>query len=89
MGMSGHKIICLSPSAQEILGHLDKAERLFWAELTAMFDCGSVSQVRDTAISLARIMALQNSLGKAPVNGPVIAARLLGERCFISPVVLR
>ena len=79
MGMSCDKVPTLSPATQEIIGILDKAESLFWAELNTMSNRGSVSQVRDTTVSLARIKAMQTSLGKASENGPMVAAHLLGQ----------
>ena len=78
MGMTGEKAVSLSSSTQEILGLLEKAEHLFWAELTDTFSCGGVSQLRDSVVSLARIKTLQSSLGKASENGPMLAAHLLG-----------
>lgn len=79
MGMSSDKIFSLSPSAQDILATLVGAERLFWADLTAIARRGKVSRMRDAAVSLAMIRALQSSLGKAGKAGPVLAASLLGK----------
>lgn len=79
MGMSGDKLLSLSPSTQDILTALDSAERLFWADLALIARRGNVSDVRDAAVSLALIRALQTSLGKAGKEGPVLTARLLGS----------
>jgi separase len=63
---------------QDILSTLDDAEKLFWAHLAFVTRRGSVSHVRDAAVSLALIGALQASLGRAGKEGPALAAGLLG-----------
>jgi len=78
MGMSGDKLLSLVPSMQDIMTTLDKAEKLFWADLELTAHRGKVSHVRDTVVSLALIRALQTSLGKAGKKGPVLAINLLG-----------
>ena len=62
MGMSGDRHLSLPSATQDILSTLDNAERLFWADLTLITRRGSVSHVRDAAVSLALIWALQASL---------------------------
>lgn len=84
MGMSGDKIFSLSPSAQDILATLASAERLFWADLAVIARRGEVSRMRDAAVSLAMIRALQSSLGKAGKAGPVLAASLLGKLFIVA-----
>lgn len=81
MGMSTDKALALSPPTLEILVTLDKAERLFVADLAAISRRGGVSQVREAAVSLALIGAFQTSLGKAGIKWPTLAAGLIG-RCF-------
>lgn len=78
MGVSGDKLNRLSPSIQDILATLDSAESLFWADLALVARRGNVSRVRDAAVSLAMIRALQSSLGRAGKAGPVLTAALLG-----------
>jgi separase len=79
MGMSGDRLLSLPSATQDILSTLDNAERLFWADLALVMRRGSVSHVRDAAVSLALIRALQASLGRAGKEGPVLATGLLGE----------
>lgn len=89
MGMSGDKDPSLVPAIQDILGALNDAEKLFWADLALTSRRGAVPHVREASMSLAMIRALQSSLGKASVNAPLLAARLLGARamflvsCFV------
>ena len=79
MGMSSDKLFSLSPSTQDILASLASAERIFWADLALIARRGNVSRMRDAAVSLAMIRALQSSLGKAGKVGPALTASLLGE----------
>lgn len=83
MGMSSDKSLSVLPSTQEIRGILDTAEKLFWADLALVAERGNTSYVRDAAVSLALVKALQTSLGRPMKNGPVLAASLLGYRHFI------
>lgn len=80
----------LSPSAQDILTILGNAESLFWDDLTRVSRQGSASRVRDAAVSLAVIRALQSSLGKPGKTGPVLTATLLGAcagmKCFAQTI---
>ena len=68
----------LSPSVLEILGLLQNAEKLFWSDLALIARRGHVFQIREAALSLALIRTFQGSLGKGEIDGPVVAARLLG-----------
>ncbi|KAF9233396.1 peptidase family C50-domain-containing protein [Melanogaster broomeanus] len=77
MGMSGGKDLSLVPATQDILSTLGDAEKLFWADLALTWRRGTAPHVREASISLARIRALQCSLGKASKEGPLLAARLL------------
>jgi separase len=79
MGMSGDKLLSLAPSTQEILTTLDNAEKLFWVDLAFVGQRGKVLHVRDAAVSLALIRALQTSLGKAEKEGTLVAVNLLGS----------
>jgi separase len=79
MGMSTDKALASSPPTQEILMVLDKAERLFVKDLAVTSERGGVSRVREAAVSLALIGALQTSLGKPGVKWPVLAASLIGQ----------
>lgn len=78
MGMSSRNELPSSPQTQDILGTLDGAEALFWANLTLIAQRGSVLNVRDTVISLALIRAFQTSLGKSGPSGPALTLGLLG-----------
>ncbi|KAG1731550.1 peptidase family C50-domain-containing protein [Suillus lakei] len=84
MGMTSDRAASLTPSTQDILGALDHAEKLFWADLTLTADRGNVPHVRETTINLALIKALQTSLGKGGKDGPVVAARLLDASSAIT-----
>ena len=68
----------LSPSVLEILSLLQNAEKLFWSDLALIARRGHVFQIREAALSLALIRTFQGSLGKGEIDGPVVAARLLG-----------
>ncbi|KAH7929994.1 hypothetical protein BV22DRAFT_1001613 [Leucogyrophana mollusca] len=83
MGMSSSKTTALAP-ATDILGALDDAEKLFWADLVLTSRRGNVPHVREAAVSLAMIRALQTSLGRAGKEGPVLAARLLDSSTAIT-----
>lgn len=78
MGMMKDNI-SISTNGQEVVAILDNAEKLFWDDLGLMARRGNVFNVRDAAISLALIQALQTSLGGASASGAVLAARLLGK----------
>ena len=80
MGMSGDKVPSRAPATQEILGSLDDAEKLFWADLALTARRGAAPHVREASVSLAMIRALQSSLGKVNKDAPMLAARLLGIR---------
>ena len=84
MGMTSNRAVSLAPSIQDILSTLDHAEKLFWADLALTADRGGVAHVRETAVYLALITALQTSLGKGGKHGPIVAARLLGKiYCYL------
>ena len=81
MGMSGDRA-SLVPATQDILVALNDAEKLFWADLALTSRRGAVAHVREASVSLAMIRALQSSLGKASVDAPLLATRLLGMCVF-------
>jgi separase len=83
MGMSTRNELALSPQILDILGTLDNAETLFWANLTLIARRGSVPDVRDAFISLALIRSFQTSLGKSSSSGPAMAVGLLGNEIII------
>ena len=64
---------------REILNTLSAAERSLRSDLSLIAHRGNVSSVRDTAISLALISALQSSLGNGSVDVSHLVARLIGE----------
>jgi separase len=78
MGMTDVKTITISPSVHGVVTMLDHAEDLFWADLGLVTRTGKAQRVRDAAVTLARIRALQNSLGQVGENSSVIVATLLG-----------
>ncbi|EMD38775.1 hypothetical protein CERSUDRAFT_92811 [Gelatoporia subvermispora B] len=77
IGMSGAKATPLSPAAQDALGALLAAEKLFWSDFTATSSRGSVIDARDAAILLTSVKALQTSLGKSSTETSAFVARLL------------
>ncbi|KAI0344016.1 hypothetical protein BDW22DRAFT_1114942 [Trametopsis cervina] len=83
MGMKRQKTT-ISASTHEILGILNNAEKLFWSDLALLARRGNVFHVRDAAISLALIRAFQDTIGKADVEGPTLAARLLDKSTAIT-----
>lgn len=78
MGMSEINSLAPSRTTRDILKTLSAAEKIFWSDLSVIAKRGIASHVRDTAMSLAMIRALQTSLGEKFVEAPVLAARLLG-----------
>ena len=82
MGVSGDKTPSRVPAIQEILGALNEAERLFWADLALTSRRGAVPHVREASVLLAMIRALQSSLGKVSADAPLLAACLLGKFLF-------
>lgn len=50
--MSGDKTSSRVPAIQEILGALDEAERLFWADLALTSRRGVVLHVREASVSV-------------------------------------
>ncbi|OCH85114.1 hypothetical protein OBBRIDRAFT_891378 [Obba rivulosa] len=77
MGMSSVKAAPLSPAAQDALGALLTAEKLFWSELATTGLRGSTIDVRDAAMSLTSVKTLQTSLGKGGSETSALIARLL------------
>ena len=61
-----------------MLETLSTAEKMFWANLEFVSNCGQVSQVREAAVSLALIRSFQTSLGNSCASGARVAAGLLG-----------
>ena len=77
MGASGDKYLFNSTAAQVILRTLTDAGKLFHAVLTSTARCGSVTQVREAASSLALIQSFQSSLGEN--DSSLLVANLLGQ----------
>ncbi|EIN08169.1 hypothetical protein PUNSTDRAFT_102931 [Punctularia strigosozonata HHB-11173 SS5] len=77
MGMLSDKGTSPPASLQEVLGIFAGAEQLWWANLASTAMKGEVLRVRDGALSLASVQALQASLGQNPETGPIVAMRLL------------
>ncbi|KAF8446447.1 peptidase family C50-domain-containing protein [Boletus edulis BED1] len=84
MGMSGEKEPSLVPANRDILGALEDAEKLFWADLALTSRRGAVAHVREASVLLAMIRALQSSLGKGNADAPLLAARLLDASSAIT-----
>jgi len=77
-------------TSQDVLEALEHAEKLYAQGLSDFFETGSVIHMRESAVSLALIKAFETSLGRVGKQGPLTAARLLGERtallgveCFV------
>jgi separase len=77
MGASGDKYLFNPTSAQAIMRTLTDAGKLFHAVLTSTARCGSVTQVREAASSLALIQSFQSSLGEN--DSSLLVANLLGQ----------
>lgn len=85
MGMSSKLEHISSPPVHDILATLDKAGRLYWANLLLIAQRGSVLDVRETVMSLALVQAFQTSLGKAGNTSPRLVASLLGKYSIHQP----
>ena len=68
----------IATHSQEIARLLGVADDLFLENLAAMARRGEVPSVREAAIYLAYVRALQTSVGHEDANVPVIIANLLG-----------
>ncbi|KAG8921766.1 hypothetical protein FRC02_012360 [Tulasnella sp. 418] len=77
MGMSSTEGAVPPTSTREILTTLVNAEEFFWSCLEIGSSHGEVHQIREAALSLAMIRALQTSLGRSDINGSNIVAGLL------------
>ncbi|KAG8959161.1 hypothetical protein FRC03_008372, partial [Tulasnella sp. 419] len=77
MGMSSTEGAIPPTSTREILTTLVNAEKFFWSCLEIGSSHGEVHQIREAALSLAMIRALQTSLGRSDINGSNIVAGLL------------
>ncbi|KDQ52064.1 hypothetical protein JAAARDRAFT_40451 [Jaapia argillacea MUCL 33604] len=84
MGLSADKIFSLSPASQDVLMSLGQAEKLFWANLAFTSRKGTVRSVRDAAVSLALIRALQTSLGNGSEESTTLAANILNNSSAIT-----
>ena len=79
MGISSDRVLGTNTIMREILNTLSAAERSLRSDLSLIAHRGNVSSVRDTAISLALISALQSSLGNGSTDVSYLVARLIGE----------
>jgi len=77
----------LSKSTREILGSFGNAEALLLSTLDVTFERGHICQVRDAAVSLATISALQAALGKKAATAGHVAAGLLSMYFFMDLAV--
>ncbi|KZT63999.1 hypothetical protein DAEQUDRAFT_815284 [Daedalea quercina L-15889] len=77
MGISSERVFGASGIMREILNTLSAAERSLRSDLGLIAHRGNVSSVRDTAISLALISALQSSLGNGSTDVSHLVARLI------------
>lgn len=92
MGMSRPEGV--TPSlTHDIPGLLEKAAQMYWSELDLISTQGEVPKVRNAAVSLAMIQALQTSLGKSGTAAANILVNLLGQclkNCkYFSPLIQR
>lgn len=83
MGISSDRVLSTNTVLREILNTLSAAERSLRSDLTLIAHRGNVASVRDTAISLALIIALQSSLGNGSTEVSHLVAHLIGM-CSIS-----
>jgi separase len=81
MGASGDKYLLNATSAQVIIRTLTDAGKLFHSVLASTARCGSVTQVREAASSLALIQSFQSSLGEN--DSSLLVANLLGQLFLI------
>ncbi|KAG6866775.1 hypothetical protein C0991_011434 [Blastosporella zonata] len=84
MGMSSKTTVTLLSSAQDILVTLETAEKLFWENIPKIARTGSVTDVRESVVSLALVQAFQTSLGKPSSNSNSLAASLLDASAAIT-----
>jgi separase len=88
MGLSNDKSVVPSSATQDVLAVLSNAEHLFRADLELLARRGTVSHVREAAVSLVMITALRSSLGVPTSQAPLLAARLLGQcDTTVQPIV--
>lgn len=72
------RVTCdLSASTRDILKSFSTSETLLLSTLEMTFERGHVCQVREAAVSLASISALQASLGRKAETAGHVAAGLL------------
>ena len=81
MGASGDKYLLNTTSAQVIIRTLTDAGKLFHSVLTSTARCGSVTQVREAASSLALIQSFRSSLGENDCS--LLVANLLGQSLLL------
>ncbi|KAJ8693527.1 separin protein [Pleurotus ostreatus] len=75
----------VTPSiTHDIPGLLEKASQMYWSELDLISTQGEVPKVRNAAVSLAMIQALQTSLGKNGAAASNILVNLLDATTAIS-----
>ncbi|TFY60535.1 hypothetical protein EVJ58_g5088 [Rhodofomes roseus] len=77
MGISSDRVLGTNTVLREILNTLSAAERSLRSDLSLIAHRGNVASVRDTAISLALISALQSSLGNGSTEVSHLVARLI------------
>lgn len=78
MGISSDRVLSANTVMRDILNTLSAAERSLRSDLSLIAHRGNVANVRDTAISLALISALQSSLGNGTTEISHLVARLIG-----------
>lgn len=64
---------------QDCVSVLTQAEEACWIVLSLTARNGSVTQLREAAVSLASILAFQINLGKSLKQAPYVVSALLGE----------
>lgn len=79
MGMSCSEGGVTSSLTHDIPSLLEKAAQTYWSELDLISSQGEVPKVRNAAVSLAMIQALQTSLGKSGAAASNILINLLGQ----------
>lgn len=66
------------PSSRDVIEALNGAEEIYSTGLSTFYERGSITHMRDSAVSLALVKAFQAALGATGKEGPAVAARFLG-----------
>ena len=70
--------LTMRPSSRDVVEALNGAEEIYSTGLDTFYERGSITHMRDSAVSLALVKAFQAALGATGREGPAMAARFLG-----------